>query len=122
MIPIDLDTNMLRCFLEAAETGSFTKAGHNIGLTQSGVNVKIRRLEERLSVQIFNRTSKNLSLSLQGEIFLGYAKRILTVHDEAVSRSTKPKVSGKLRIGLIDYFIPELLPILFSKFRKQYFR
>jgi DNA-binding transcriptional LysR family regulator len=120
MIPIDLDIDMLRCFREVAKTGSFTKAGKNIGLTQSGVSVKIRRLEERLSFQVFNRTSKSLSLTLEGEILLDYAGRILSVHDEAVSRLTKPKAAGKLRIGLIDYFLPELLPNLLSKFRKQY--
>jgi len=120
MIPIDLDIDMLRCFMEVAQTGSFTKAGNNIGLTQSGVSVKISRLEERLSSQIFNRTGKSLSLTLEGEILLDYAGRILSVHNEAVSRLTKPKASGKLRAGLIDYFLPELLPNLLSKFRKQY--
>ena len=53
MVPIDLDIDMLRFFMKVAKTGSFTKAGKNIGLTQSGVSVKIRRLEERLSAQIF---------------------------------------------------------------------
>jgi len=120
MVPIDLDIDMLRCFMEVAKTGSFTKAGNNIGLTQSGVSVKIRRLEERLSTQLFNRTSKSLSLTLEGEILLDYAGHIMSIHNEAVSRLTKPKASGKLRIGLIDYFIPELLPNLLSKFRKQY--
>lgn len=120
MVPIDLDIDMLRCFMEVARTESFTKAGKNVGLTQSGVSVKIRRLEERLSTQIFNRTSKSLSLTLEGEMLLEYARRILSVHDEAVSRLTKPKASGNLRIGLTDYFIPELLPNLLSKFRKQY--
>lgn len=120
MVHIDLDIDMLRCFVEVARTQNFTKAGKNIGLTQSGVSVKIRRLEERLSTQVFNRTSKSLSLTLEGETLLDYAGRILSVHDEAVSRLTKPKASGELRIGLIDYFLPELLPNLLSKFRKQY--
>ena len=120
MIPINLDIDMLRCFMEVASTGSFTKAGNNIGLTQSGVSVKIRRLEERLSAQIFNRTSKSLSLTLEGEILFDYAGRLLSIHDEAVSRLTRPEASGKLRIGLIDYFLPELLPTILSKFRKQY--
>lgn len=120
MIPIDLDIDMLRCFREVAQTGSFTKAGKAIGLTQSGVSVKIRRLEERLDTQVFNRTSKHLALTPEGEILLDYAGRILAVHNEAVSRLTKPKASGTLRIGLIDYFLPELLPKLLSKFRQQY--
>ena len=120
MVPIDLDIDMLRCFVEVAKIESFTKAGKNIGLTQSVVSVKIRRFEERLGAQIFKRTSKDLLLTLEGEVLLEYAKRILSVHDEAVSRLTKPKASGNLRIGLTDYFIPELLPNLLSKFRKQY--
>ena len=120
MVPIDLDIDMLRCFMEVAQTGSFTKAGKNIGLTQSGVSIKIRRLEERLNSQVFNRTSKSVSLTLEGEILFDHAGRILSAHDEAVSRLTKPKASGKLRIGLIDYFLPELLPSLLSKFKKQY--
>ncbi len=120
MIPIELDISMLSCFREVAETGSFTRAGNNIGLTQAGVSTKIRRLEERLSVKVFNRTSKNLSLTLEGELLLDYARRILSLHDEAVSRLTRPEASGRLRIGLIDYFLPELLPGLLSRFTKQY--
>ncbi len=120
MIPIELDINMLRCFREVAETGSFTQAGNHIGLTQAGVSTKIRRLEERLSAKVFNRTSKNISLTFEGEILLDYARRILSVHDEAVSRLTEPKASGRLRIGIIDYFLPELLPGLLSRFRKHF--
>jgi DNA-binding transcriptional LysR family regulator len=111
---------MLRCFVEVARTGSFTKAGNNIGLTQSGVSVKIRRLEERLDTLVFNRTSKSLSLTMDGELLMDYAGRLLSVHDEAVSRLTNPKASGNLRVGLIDYFLPELLPPILTKFRQQY--
>ncbi len=120
MIPIDLDIDMLRCFVEVARTGSFTKTGKNIGLTQSGVSVKIRRLEERLNSKIFDRSAKQLGLTVEGEVLLDYAGRILSVHDEAVSRLTKPEAVGKLRVGMIDYFFPDLLPRLLSKFRKQY--
>ena len=49
MVPIDLDIDMLRCFMEVDRTKSFTKAGKNIGLTQSGVSEKIRRLEARIA-------------------------------------------------------------------------
>ena len=120
MIPIDLDINMLRCFKEVAETGSFTKAGNNIGLTQAGVSTKIRRLEERLDVKVFNRTSKKISLTYEGTILLDHARRILSAHDEAVSQLTAPKTTGLLRVGLIDYFLPELLPGILSQFGQHY--
>ncbi|MDD9301293.1 MAG: LysR family transcriptional regulator [Desulfobacter sp.] len=120
MIPIDLDINMLRCFKQVAETKSFTRAGNNIGLTQAGVSTKIRRLEERLDAKVFNRTSKNLSLTHVGETLLAHAQRILSAHDEAVSQLTAPKASGLLRVGLIDYVLPELLPGILSQFKKRY--
>jgi len=120
LVPIDLDIDMLRCFVEVAATGSFTKAGRNVGLTQSGVSVKIRRLEERLDGLVFDRGGKSLSLTPEGEILLDYAGRILSVHDEAVSRLTRPMATGTLRIGLLDYFLPELLPSILNRFRKRY--
>ncbi len=120
MIPIDLEINMLRCFMEVANTGSFTKAGKNIGLTQSGASIKIKRLEERIGLQVFNRAGKQLTLTLEGEILFDYAGRILSAHDEAVGRLTSPRASGNLRVGIIDYFIPEILPGLLGKFRKHY--
>ncbi len=49
-----------------------------------------------------------------------YAKRILAAHDEAVGRLTTPGVTGRLRIGLIDYCLPELLPGLLIQFRRRY--
>ena len=120
MIPMDLEINVLRCFWEVARTGSFTRAGKHIGLTQSGVSIKIRRLEDRLERPLFNRSQKNLSLTLDGETLQKYALRILAVHDEAVNWLTRPQAVGTLRVGLIDYFLPELLPDLLSRFRRQY--
>ncbi len=120
MTPIDLDIDMLRCFVEVAGARSFTKAGKNIGLTQSGVSIKIRRLEDRLNSQVFNRSSKSLSLTREGEILLDYAGRILSVHDEAVGQLTQPAATGNLRIGLLDYFLPELLPSILARFRKHF--
>ena len=76
--------------------------------------------DERLSLQVFNRTSKSLSLTPDGEILLGFAGRILGVHDEAVGRLTSPAATGTLRIGLVDYFLPGLLPSILSRFRKHY--
>ncbi len=47
VMPINLDIDMLCCFLEVVKAASFTKAGKNIGLSQSGVSVKTRRPKER---------------------------------------------------------------------------
>lgn len=120
MASIDLDIDMLRCFMAVAQTASFTRAGEKIGLTQSGVSVKIKRLEARLDTPVFNRTSKVLSLTLEGELLMGYARRILAFHDEAVHRLCAPKASGSLRVGLAEYFLSGMLSTLLSRFRQHY--
>lgn len=120
MSNFDLDIDLLRCFITVAQTKNFTKAGEIIGLTQSGVSVKIKRLEDRIGSPVFNRTSKTLSLTLEGEILLGYARKILRTHDEAVHRLCETQVTGELKVGLVDYFIPNILPSLLNRFRQHY--
>lgn len=120
MIPATLDIDMLRCFLAVAQYGGFTRAGEEIGLTQSGVSIKIKRLEERLETAVFQRTSKSLALTPAGEILKGYAQRILKTHDEVVQRLSAPGKTGSLKVGMADYFIPNILPSLLSRFRQHY--
>lgn len=121
MIPADLDIDMLRCFVEVAKTKSFTQAGLNIYLTQSGVSVKIRRLEDRLSAKVFKRGSKNLTLTKEGEMLLTYANRILSVHDEAVNQFASPAIVRKhLKVGVIEYCLPTLLPGVLKRFGSQH--
>ena len=121
MIPADLDIDMLRCFVEVAKTKSFTQAGLNIYLTQSGVSVKIRRLEDRLSAKVFKRSTKSLTLTKEGEMLLNYAEKILSVHDEALNQFISPtRIRSHLKVGIIDYFLPELLPRVLKKFGNQH--
>lgn len=121
MIPADLDIDMLRCFVEVARTKSFTQAGLNIHLTQSGVSVKIRRLEDRLSTKVFKRSTKSLTLTEDGERLLNYAERILSVHDEALNQfTTTSKIRSHLKVGIIEYILPELLPGVLEKLGKQH--
>lgn len=120
MKSIILDIDMLRCFLAVVRYRGFTRAGEEIGLTQSGVSVKIKRLEERLGTVVFQRTSKSLSLTPAGEILKGYAQRILETHDEVVQRLCAPDATGSLRVGMADYFIPNILPALLNRFRQHY--
>ena len=75
----DLDIDLLRCFATVAEHGSFTAAGSALGLTQSAVSLKIKRLEDMLRKRVFARTSRRLSLTPDGEVLLVYARRLLSI-------------------------------------------
>lgn len=120
MRTIDLDLDLLRCFVAVAAAGSFTAGGERIGLTQSGVSVRVRKLEERLGARVLERTTRAVTLTAPGELLLGYARRLLELHDEAVQRLTGPTAEGALRVGIVDYFAPHHLPGLLARFRGAY--
>lgn len=118
MARIDLDSDLLRCFVAVADTRGFTAAGELIGLTQSGISVRIRNLEERLGRRLLERTSRSVSLTEAGELFLGYARRMIDLNDEAVGRLAGGLTEGRLRLGLADYVTPRLVPHLLGRFNR----
>jgi len=117
---IDLDSDLLRCFVAVADARGFTAAGDLIGLTQSGISVRIRNLEDRLGRRLFDRTSRSVSLTGDGEVLLSYARRMVDLNDEAIGRLTGGQTQGRLRVGLADYVTPRLVPQLLGRFNRLY--
>src|SRR6201746_2904434 len=97
-VPV-LDPDLLRAFVAVADQRSFTRAAVMLNRTQSAVSMQIKRLEDRLGVALFSRTTVNVDLSAAGEGLLGYARRILLLNDEAVGRLREHKVAGVVRLG-----------------------
>jgi DNA-binding transcriptional LysR family regulator len=118
--PPDLDLDLIRCFLTVVESGGFTQASKRLHVTQSGITLKIKRLEEQLKRRLFRRTVKPLELSPEGEIVLGYARRLLDLNQEMVQRVAKPKKDDVLRLGVVDHFGPQLLPQWLAEFKKRF--
>ena len=116
----DLDIDLLRSFVAVADAKGFTAAGKVLGRTQSAVTVKIQRLEELVDRQLLKRTSRSLALTEEGELLLGYARRILGLHDEGLRRVTAPPLDGILHLGVDDSFVPDRLPLLLSQFARTY--
>jgi DNA-binding transcriptional LysR family regulator len=116
----DLDIDLLRCFSTVAEQGGFTAAGQALGLTQSAISLKIKRLEDLLQKRVFERTSRRLSLTADGEVLLTYARRLLALNDEAVRRMIAPPISGRLRLGVADHFVPHHLAPILARFARTY--
>jgi DNA-binding transcriptional LysR family regulator len=120
MARIDLDADLLRCFVAVADMRGFTAAGELIGLTQSGISVRIRNLEDRLGRRLFDRTSRSVNLTEHGELLLSYARRMVDLNDEAIGRLTGGVTQGHLRLGLADYVTPRLVPSLLGRFNRLY--
>jgi LysR family glycine cleavage system transcriptional activator len=74
----------IRVFEAAGRLGSFTAAANELSLTQSAVSQRIRRLEDRLEVQLFERHRRGVELTLDGEGYLYHVQLAL----EALSKST----------------------------------
>src|SRR6201987_983313 len=115
-----LDPELLQAFVAVADQRSFTVAAATLNRTQSAVSMQIKRLEERLGVELFHRTKANVDLSPSGEGLLGYARRILSLNDEAIAHLGEHKVEGVVRLGVMDDYGPLIVPPLLASFLAGY--
>jgi DNA-binding transcriptional LysR family regulator len=116
----DLEIDLLRAFVAVAETGSFTAAAEVVGRSQSAVSQKVLRLEEVLDRRVFERTSRTLTLTRDGEHLLVTARRMLELNDAAMRALREPPAVGNLRLGISEDFIPSQLPQLLARFSRLY--
>lgn len=100
---MNIDTIALQCFLAVADTGSVTKAAARVGRTQSAVSQQIAKIESQLMKSLFAR-GKVLSLTHDGEIFLGYARQIYSLQRELMDRFKEPELEGEIRFGMPENF------------------
>ncbi|HEJ7931482.1 LysR family transcriptional regulator [Serratia marcescens] len=110
----------LDVFVRVSESRSFTAAGQQLGISASAVSKTIARLEERLSVRLFHRSTRTVNLTPEGALFLERCRRILSeVKDaEAELLQTRGTPQGKLRISLPSLgtlFMPKL-----GDFKRRY--
>lgn len=115
-----LDLDLLRTFVAIAETGSFTVAAGAVFRTPSAVSMQIKRLEELLGRPVFMRDARSVSLTIDGEMLLGYARRLLALNREAVSKFIMPDISGVVRLGSPDDFGERVLPHVLKRFAQSH--
>lgn len=96
-----LDPSTLELFTRVASLGAFGKAGREFGLSPTAATQRIKGLEAELGVKLFNRTTRAVALTADGELFLGHAKRIIeTVEDARSDLSGGEKnIKGELRVA-----------------------
>jgi DNA-binding transcriptional LysR family regulator len=104
------DPSQLRTFLTVAQTLSFTQAARRLGLRQSTVSQHVRRLEDATGRQLFTRDTHSVELTEDGEAMLGFARRILDVHEQASAFFTGTRLRGRLRFGASEDFVLTRLP------------
>lgn len=99
-----LPPELLRSFVAVAQTRSFSRAAERVHLSQSTVSQQIRRLEDLVGKSLFERDTRTVTLSREGEEFQDYAARILDLMSEAMEHFRAPALSGHVRLGLSEDF------------------
>lgn len=109
----NLDLTALRALVAVAEYGGVTRAAHVLNLTQSAVSMQIKRLEEMLGLPLLDRSGRGVQMSAAGEQMLAYARRMLSLNDEAVARLTDKEYEGEIVLSVpYDIVYPHIPQVL----------
>ncbi|MBJ6751656.1 LysR family transcriptional regulator [Geomonas anaerohicana] len=117
-----MDIRQLRYFLEVARLSNFTKAAESLRIAQPAVSMAVKKLEEELDLVLFNRQDKKVSLTAEGEIFQGHARRILDDlrGAELEMAELKGLTRGEVRIGITPMISAYFFPDIFRDFKRSY--
>ena len=109
----NIDVSLARAFIATVETGGMTAAARLLNLTQGAVSQQVKRLEDLLGKQLFDRSRRELTLTPDGDRLLIHARRLVALNDEVWGLMSAPGFEGEVRLGvphdIIRPFIPPIL-------------
>src|SRR6516164_2986956 len=115
-----LDLELLRSFVSVVDAGGFTRAGERVHRTQSTVSQQIKRLEEDLGQVLLHRDGKDVRPTEAGERLLSYARRLLSLAEEARDVLRQPDSEGAIRLGIPEDFAAYRLAKLLGAFSRSH--
>ena len=118
-----MDLAELRVFLTVASERSFSRAAAKLHRTQPAISQAIRRLEEQIGERLFDRSSKDGTLTEAGKVLRDYADRLLRLSEEAQLsvRELRDLQRGRVLIGSNEGGVHMLLPLI-ERFRLEHSR
>jgi DNA-binding transcriptional LysR family regulator len=116
----NLDMTALRSFVAVADHGGVTRAAGVLNFTQSAVSMQLKRLEEMLGIDLLDRSNRKIALTPSGEQLLGYARRIIDMNDEAMSRLTSDVFEGQVVIGVPHDIVYPVIPRVLQRFNAEF--
>ena len=116
---MNISIRQLTAFVSVADNGSFTRASEQMHLTQSAVSGLIKELESSLGIVLFDRTTRQLSLSVVGHHLLPQARRILNEMQlfENEASSLTSLAQGQVRLA-VSQFAASSMPAVIAQFAK----
>jgi DNA-binding transcriptional LysR family regulator len=115
-----LDSDLMRSFLAVADSGSVTAAAERLFRTQSAVSLQVKRLEESLGQPLFERQARGVVLTPRGEQLVPYARRVVTLLDEAAIALREKPLVGPVRVGIPDEYSGTILPRALAAFDERH--
>jgi DNA-binding transcriptional LysR family regulator len=116
----NIDLESLQIFKAVVDHGGITKAASHLNRVQSNITTRVKNLEERLDVKLFQRQSGKLVLSVEGAVLLEYAERLLRLSSEAEAALRNGGPRGTLRIGAMESTAAARLSPLLSGYHQKY--
>ena len=112
----------LRAFDAAVRTGSFTRAGEALHVTQGAISRQIKSLEDELGVRLFDRSNRGVSLTVAGQVFFDEMRAVLArlERGKELARNAGRGEVGTLSIGFVSIADYGVLPPALKAFRSRY--
>ena len=114
------DLELLRSFVSVVAVSVKTRAGERVHRTQSTVSQQIKRLEEDVGQPLLIRSGKDVTPTEAGERLLTYARRLLSLAEEARDVLSRPGSEGAIRIGITEDFAAYRLTKLLATFARSH--
>lgn len=111
-----LELDLLRTFVAIADTGSFKSAAELVFRTPSAISMQVKKLEDIVGRPVFRRDARSVNLTQDGEVLLAYARRLLSLSDEALGHFRKPQMEGVVSLGAPDDYGSRFLPGILKRF------
>lgn len=112
----DLQIDWLKCFLAVVDKGSLSNAAPDLNRSQSAVSMQLKKLEDALQCELIQRSNRHIELTPQGELLLGYARRLMNLHHEIQSTFSDGELTGRIKLGVPDDYASRYLTPVLKKF------
>ena len=119
MSETNLPVDVLRAYITVIDLGGYTRAAAALHRSQPAISLQIKRLEDLIGKQLISFEGRQLRLTEDGEAFAIYARQLLQINDEAVSKLKGRSVDGTIRIGLPTDFAVAFLQEAISEFSRE---
>ncbi|WP_310606213.1 LysR substrate-binding domain-containing protein [Buttiauxella brennerae] len=119
-LPLTLDLDALRSFVTGIECGSFALAASRLCRSTSAVSAQLKKLEQQCGTDLVVKKGRHLALTQNGEIIMGYARRLLALNDEALRTLNGEQLQGEIRIGMQEDFGESLMPGILGAFKRHH--